>query len=138
MHFAQIMSLFAQNPTLNPCSLLHRHMPFGVRGYMRMPNALNPTQYTPFHQGWQGRWVTLAAGRQNVATSAGSLVSTKRTGSLFESKNLHIYCCFRTRTCDSKIGPCIQFCITLNSCQPLVKMCIYPSFDLFTYFAIQQ
>ena len=40
-------------------------------------------------QGWQGRGVARVAGRQNVATPAGSRVAKKMTGSLFESKNHH-------------------------------------------------
>ena len=38
-------------------------------------------------QGWQGRGVARVAGRQNVATPAGSRVAKKMTRSLFESKN---------------------------------------------------
>ena len=40
-------------------------------------------------QGWQGRGVPRVAGRQNVATPAGSRVAKKMTGWLFESKNHH-------------------------------------------------
>ena len=40
-------------------------------------------------QGWHGRRVARVAGRQNVATPAGSLVDEKMTGSPFESENRH-------------------------------------------------
>ena len=42
-----------------------------------------------WRQGWQGRGVARVAGRQNVATPAGSRVAKEMTGSLFESKNHH-------------------------------------------------
>ena len=70
---------------------------------------------------WQGRWVARVAGRQNVATPAGSRVATKRTGSLFEPK---ISITFLLVGPDPVITRS-SILLKHNSCQHLVEMCIY-------------
>ena len=52
----------------------------------------------PGRQGWQGRGVARVAGRQKVATPAGSRVAKKMTGSLLESKNSSFTPQYWTRT----------------------------------------
>ena len=58
-------------------------------GQCRRGSAGPRTARSHAGQGWQGRGVARGAGRQNVATPAGSRVAKKMTGSLFESKNHH-------------------------------------------------
>ena len=72
-------------------------------------------------QGWQGRWVARVAGRQNVATPAGSRVATKRTGSLFEPKISIIFLLVGPDPVITRSSILLKH----NSCQHLVEMCIY-------------